>query len=411
MVSDPPPRFSLESFSAKDNLSWLKPQNATGTILLVAVLLHLGYVGLVFHFADIRISDRQFNQIFIYLLLNVVLYMGGWLLHVVSKQVLRLEKLVSIQGSLKLLQTLLYLAFLAMSSEWLLKAQYVNLMFGLPILFLSFRWFHLSSAFLLGFWYVFGLAALRFASEPVFIESNTFEFVLSEWLDLMVFSGLVVLVGVSGWYTQFVSKELRHKNDQLQKALKLVQQLTVKDDQTGLYTSKYMLEILENQKELADRGEYKFVLAKVKIVDYQRFEPKYPEELNIKVIQFVAAELKAQVRALDFCGRVEVDKFLIVLTKTSVEKARLVLERIVQRVKQKSLVELPVFEEINLHVGMTEYSCIETIDETLDRVHVALEDVRQKEGNAVKVMVPKMRRVELVKDSEHQFNPINLLDG
>ena len=230
-------------------------------------------------------------------------------------------------------------------------------------------------------------------------------------LDLMVFSGLVVMVGVSGWYTQFVSKELRHKNDQLQKALKLVQQLTVKDDQTGLYTSKYMLEILENQKELADRGEYKFVLAKVKIVDYQRFEPKYPEELNIKVIQFVAAELKAQVRALDFCGRVEVDKFLIVLTKTSVEKARLVLERIVQRVKQKSLVELPVFEEINLHVGMTEYSCIETIDETLDRVHVALEDVRQKEGNAVKVMVPKMRRVELVKDSEHQFNPINLLDG
>lgn len=274
---------------------------------------------------------------------------------------------------------------------------------GAVIIFISFQRCVLDTAFMLASWFFLVVMSIYTLSWKGVIP---LEPIFSGFLEGLIFFFFVLIFSLVGWETRRLKSRLETKSQQLHEALRMVRHLTIRDEQTGLYTFQYLKDILQEQKAHADRGEYRFVVADIKINDWVNHQQNYPVEAVATIINFVAQQLQAHVRNLDYCGRHDEYRFLMILTKTSAENARLVLERIVDQIFQKSLLELSVVEEVKLRVGITEYACTEMIENTLRRANAAL-DQAVEDQQSVCVLLSSKRQVSLVKDSKHEFNPIN----
>lgn len=191
-----------------------------------------------------------------------------------------------------------------------------------------------------------------------------------------------------------LQRVLESKSQQLNDALRLVQQLTLRDDVTGLFNFRYMQQVLTAQKQLADRGDHFFVVAKLQVDDIQTAATD--PELNQMMLVAVADVLKSHIRAVDHCSRIADDTFLLVLVGTRLEKARLVLQRIKMALYESGFEHQGKVKPLQLSIGLSEYLQTEALEVLIARVDQALAWVQQHGGAQIHALMAPSRPVQTI---------------
>jgi len=222
-----------------------------------------------------------------------------------------------------------------------------------------------------------------------------------------VYGWLMVAATLFSHYCATMSKQLSSKESQLHDAMLMINQLTIHDKLTGLYNQRFIMQQLQKQKQIADRGKYSFVLGLLAIDHCQELRESHSQAAADAVIKAVADTVDQHIRHLDYCGRWTDTSFAVVLENTEAEKTKAVFERICQSVADHSFYGFGIDRDVSLSVGVTQYSCIEEWQATMDRAKSALLEARNKGSGQVVVQMARSRQVELVRDHHQRLNVNN----
>lgn len=134
-----------------------------------------------------------------------------------------------------------------------------------------------------------------------------------------------------------------------------IQKQATTDGLTGLFNHKTFYEMLDKELWRSRRYGGKISLLMVDIDFLKKVNDSYGHRAGDKIIKEISRRIKSCIRQIDIAARYGGDEFAVIFPNTSLAKAKVVAERILQEVS-----ETPVFwngEKIKLSVslGLGEY--------------------------------------------------------
>lgn len=168
----------------------------------------------------------------------------------------------------------------------------------------------------------------------------------------------------------------------LEKALRIIQELAIRDELTGIYNRRHLLKLIEDEKQHADRYGPSFCLCLLDVDHFKRINDTYGHAAGDNVLQTLAKTLQDEIRVTDCFGRYGGEEFLLLLPNTGVEDAGALIDRIRKKIEWMSL---PLAEKVNMTVsaGITDYRPQENISQTIDRADKALYQAKATGRNQV----------------------------
>ena len=192
-----------------------------------------------------------------------------------------------------------------------------------------------------------------------------------ELMSALEFLLLVVGVSLLGLDMSRMRTRLQERNEDLRQALERIQQLAITDELTGLYNRRFAKDLMSQQKALADRGSYSFVLCLLDIDFFKQVNDNYGHAGGDAVLQQLSGHLQEAVRDVDFVARFGGEEFLLLLSGTDEEGAQQVLERLRQALLRCEWSGCPALR-LTVSIGVSRYQPGEDWQNTLLRVDEAL---------------------------------------
>jgi len=115
-----------------------------------------------------------------------------------------------------------------------------------------------------------------------------------------------------------------------------LQELTIKDDLTGLYNSRFFTRQLNEEIERNKRYGEIFSLLYVDIDNFKKYNDSRGHPAGDKLLQKIADLIRSKLRTLDYAFRYGGEEFTVLLPSTNLKGAEQVAERIRKRISQHS---------------------------------------------------------------------------
>ena len=115
---------------------------------------------------------------------------------------------------------------------------------------------------------------------------------------------------------------------------KRVHELTIKDDLTKLYNSRYLHSRLEDEVERARRFKYDLSMLFIDLDYFKNINDNYGHLCGSKLLTEVARLLVGKIRSIDMAFRYGGDEFIIVMPETTKENAVTVAEKLRKSIKE-----------------------------------------------------------------------------
>ena len=198
-----------------------------------------------------------------------------------------------------------------------------------------------------------------YVSDPLRIHIE------EEMLQLVVFSATCIVMV----YTGSAVSRLRNLNhihtEELKDAVHLSQLLAITDDLTGLHTRSYVMDILDQQKALADRSDNDFIVLFADLDHFKSINDTYGHSAGDIVLEDFAQILTSSIREVDYASRFGGEEFVIVLINTDMEKAKSVAERIRESTEKHNFNDVAPGLSVTVSIGAACYHEFNSIQETL----------------------------------------------
>ena len=255
------------------------------------------------------------------------------------------------------------------------------LLYLLPFLFGVFR---LSTGALLGltlFTICLYLAVLLgiVYSKPEGLDLRL-EFV--QWIVLCV---VLTWFALMGGYFSKLRRNLSASNQRLETAFRTIQEMSVRDELTGAYNRRYLMQLLVQEKNRVDRGGREMAVCILDIDHFKRVNDGYGHLAGDEVLRVIAAEAQASLRTSDFFGRYGGEEFLMILTQTTLEGARVIADRFRRRLEALAFPEIDPKLKVTTSIGIAEYFGGEDVVQTLARADAALYRAKNLGRNRVEI--------------------------
>jgi len=132
-------------------------------------------------------------------------------------------------------------------------------------------------------------------------------------------------------------------------------QLATRDDLTGLFNRRYILQTLDHEIARARRYSLPLSLCLLRVEGLARVYGEHGPAVRDQLLERVSEALPKALRGSDICGRYSLEAFLIILTNTSLDNAADLAGRLPSQVGQASV---PAFDATQVsatcHVGVVE---------------------------------------------------------
>ena len=158
----------------------------------------------------------------------------------------------------------------------------------------------------------------------------------------------------------------------LRQALSTINELAIRDELTGIHNRRFLLDLVEKEKERADRNGSEFCLCLFDIDFFKRINDTYGHAAGDTVLRDFARTVQDQLRALDAFGRYGGEEFLLMLPETPAASAIALAERVRGAVEGLRCLEAERTITLTVSVGVAEYRLGEKVAQTIVRADQAL---------------------------------------
>ncbi|PKN88366.1 MAG: hypothetical protein CVU51_04150 [Deltaproteobacteria bacterium HGW-Deltaproteobacteria-1] len=176
-------------------------------------------------------------------------------------------------------------------------------------------------------------------------------------------------------------------NTELEKAMKVIHEMAIHDELTGLYNRRHLMELLNLEKKRADRTGQLFFLIMLDIDHFKKVNDTMGHLVGDQVLRVVAHKCQDTLRATDFCGRYGGEEFVLFLGQTTREGAHICAERVRRLIELSQFPELGNDFQVTVSLGITEYQLKEELSKTISRADKALYLAKNAGRNRVESVI------------------------
>ncbi|MEJ2086900.1 MAG: GGDEF domain-containing protein [Gammaproteobacteria bacterium] len=249
------------------------------------------------------------------------------------------------------------------------------LLLVVPLFGVLYAALHLSHRQMLGIALITWLAYLVGAAGLAVVHSAhpAFESLLALAFTCMM-AGMTLLASeVTALRIEFDQRRVR-----LNEAMEQLAELAMRDELTGLFNRRYIMDVLARQKALADRGQMSFTLCYCDLDHFKRINDRYGHQVGDRVLNDFAQVAESVVRSVDFVARIGGEDFLLVLEGAAEETARQVARRLAERTKFLAVIpEEPDFR-LTVSVGVASFRAGERVEDVIQRADRALYEAKSQ---------------------------------
>ncbi len=219
----------------------------------------------------------------------------------------------------------------------------------------------------------------------VHVESGAIGSLSDELVVWWCYSVLLVIALVVADQVASLREELTGRTRELERALTRVRDMAMRDDLTGLYNRRQLMEYLYRQKALADRRTLAFALCYVDLDHFKRVNDLFGHKQGDEVLKAFAEIARNVVREEDFVARIGGEEFVMVLTNATLADAVQVSNRL-RRQTQLMVIDpkAPDFA-VTASVGVAAYRAREAVEQLMSRADTAMYAAKTQGRNRVVV--------------------------
>jgi diguanylate cyclase (GGDEF)-like protein len=222
-----------------------------------------------------------------------------------------------------------------------------------------------------GFWLAMSCAS---ATLIYLLEANGLAQPLAPRTDMPLLH-LVCDLGLYVVVLVFVLLFELTKNDgfsRLRQALATINELAIRDELTGIHNRRFLLDLVDKEKERADRNGSEFCLCLFDIDFFKRINDTYGHAAGDTVLRAFSRTVQDQLRALDAFGRYGGEEFLLMLPETPAASAIALAERVRGAVEGLRCLDAERTITLTVSAGVAEYRLGEKVAQTIVRADQAL---------------------------------------
>ena len=170
-----------------------------------------------------------------------------------------------------------------------------------------------------------------------------------------------------------LTEELKNKN-------KILKNLAITDDLTGLYNRHFLTEKLKKEIEIADTENHPLSLIIVDLDHFKNVNDTWGHPAGDTVLRQTGMLLGKMVRNQDIVGRIGGEEFIVILPNTNLDVAYAVAERL-----RKSIAyyQFPIVGHLTASLGVAEKGPFETSESLYERVDNALYKAKESHRDCV----------------------------
>ncbi len=182
---------------------------------------------------------------------------------------------------------------------------------------------------------------------------------------------------------------LQNQKNELAQALTRIQILATRDELTGLFNRRHMLEVLtQHQRRLIRSGHHRFCLALLDIDHFKRINDTHGHGVGDEVLREFAATIQRALRDTDVIARWGGEEFLLLINDTSPELASIGIERARELLAAQPLLPHMPDLKVTFSAGLTGYHDIEDLGVCIERSDRALYRAKHEGRNRTVIDVP-----------------------
>lgn len=203
---------------------------------------------------------------------------------------------------------------------------------------------------------------------------------------------LIVLAGcmVVNLRVQQMRQRLDRQREALAEALAENRALAMRDELTGLYNRRAMVELIQLECRRRRRGQGTLLFAMIDVDHFKRVNDHHGHAMGDHVLRVFADALRANVRETDVLARWGGDEFLLLLSDIEPRSAQTLLERTREAIAALPVPNAPPGLRLSMSAGLALHLPHSSPQETLERADQALYAAKDQGRNRV-ALAPELQ--------------------
>ena len=186
------------------------------------------------------------------------------------------------------------------------------------------------------------------------------------------------------------NKELATQNLSLEQALHRIEELAMRDELTGVFNRRYLMETIKNEKHRCERSGSVFSICILDVDFFKRVNDTFGHQAGDEVLQHIAKTAQDAMRQTDYFGRYGGEEFALVLTGTMVDGAMITAERVRQRIENLTFPNIDPGLKVTVSIGIADSLPREDTAMTFMRADEALYQAKQSGRNRCIIAAPAL---------------------
>jgi diguanylate cyclase (GGDEF)-like protein len=179
------------------------------------------------------------------------------------------------------------------------------------------------------------------------------------------------------------NKELEHKNDALHYALAKIEEVAAKDELTGCFNRRFLMETLHREVAISTRDYRPFTLLLIDVDHFKVINDTHGHMAGDRVLAELANTLRLTMRSMDTLARFGGEEFACLLPETMLHDAGALADRIRHVISTLSFAVDGSRFSVTVSIGVAQWDINETIESVIQRADLALYKAKDAGRNCI----------------------------